>query len=724
MLHKLKKYSLLFLLLFSNYYLFPQQQSNNFNTELFQYISPVPGSELLLRQTNIIIRQGEELTGVDLNDTTLLTVNGSISGKHSGNLYLTIDSKTLIFEPNLPFTNGEKVEVYLKSGLRTITGNTVDSLGFSFSISRGCTNPPNSITKTLDTGKPNSVNRINNLLKAEIEPTIILPADFPDIRINSKVNPEDGFYFIGINQATSNYISIINNSGIPIFYKKINGRNYDFKLQSNGILTYYDETAGKFYGLDSLYQVVDSFYSGNGYSTDFHDLQVLPNGHYFTISYDPQPVNMDTVVSRGDTSACVIGCVIQEIDNNKRVIWQWRSWDHYNITDADLAIDLTGKTIAYCHINSIDVPDDNNIIFSVKHFNEITNVNRNTGKIIWRLGGKNNQFAITGDPISFKFPHDARYLVNNKVSFFDNGDFTRNSTRAIIYNLDSTSRTTSLFKEFKHSPNIWSKVMGNVQTTENGNTIIGWGNTGGATNFITEYDQKGNLTNDITLTSSNFIFSYRAFKFSWQQKLLTSATDSVIFPKITIGTDKTKTLIIFNNSSQQLDITETLNSNTAFNITDTFPLTITANSNLNLTLKFSSSTSNEITDTLYIITKTDEQMIALPIIVIGNSDIVTSVENGTFPKDFILNQNYPNPFNPSTKISYFLPQKSRVILKIYNVLGEEIITLLNKIQNNGNHEATWKSKNNASGIYFYTIEVKSLDGNSYIKETKKMLLLK
>lgn len=117
-------------------------------------------------------------------------------------------------------------------------------------------------------------------------------------------------------------------------------------------------------------------------------------------------------------------------------------------------------------------------------------------------------------------------------------------------------------------------------------------------------------------------------------------------------------------------------------------------------------------------------MIALPIIVIGNSDIVTSVENGTIPKDFILNQNYPNPFNPSTKISYSLPQKSRVILRIYNVLGEEIITLLNTIQNNGNHQLNWEAKNNASGIYFYTLEVHSIDGKSHFKKTKKMLLLK
>ena len=160
--------------------------------------------------------------------------------------------------------------------------------------------------------------------------------------------------------------------------------------------------------MDSLCHVVDSFYCQNGYSTNFHELQVLPNGHSFLLSYDPQIINMDTVKHGGDTAAVVYGSVIQEINEDKVVIWQWRTWDHYKITDADSSfVDFYQHTVEYSHINSIDVVDNDRIIFSVKNFNEITEVDRNTGKIIWRMGGYNNQFSFTKNNSQFEQQHDA-----------------------------------------------------------------------------------------------------------------------------------------------------------------------------------------------------------------------------------------------------------------------------------------------------------------------------
>ena len=700
-------------------------QSSNYNTNKFQYLSPVPGSSLHLPQTNIIIRQGEELVGVDLNDTTLITVIGNSSGKHSGQLFITNDSKTLIFQPNQPFTNGENVTVKLKYGINKNSDGNVDSLGFNFYITTGCDSPTNSITSYLNNFNNNYLIHKNNFSKTNLNSSINLPEDFPTVSINNKTTPEDGYYFVGINQATTNYISILSNNGIPIFYKKFADKIYDFKLQSNGLLTYFDGSFGKYYGIDSLYQLVDSFYTGNGYFTDFHDLQVLSNGHSFVISYDSQPVNMDTVVAGGNTSACVVGCVIQELDTNKRVIWQWRSWDHFKITDADPDIDLfqIQTVIQYCHINSFDIPNDSTIIFSVKHFNEITSVNRQTGNINWRLGGENNQYIINGDPVEFKLQHDARYF-GNKLTLFDNGKVARTSSRGVIYNIDEQTKTVSLLKEFYHIPNVWTKVMGNFQLTKNGNYVAGWGHTGSTKNYITEYDSKGNLTNDVIFTNDNFIFSYRAFKFPWKQKLITSEKDSIIFKRILNGSDTTQSLKIFNNSSAPLNLTSTQNNKSDFTITNTFPINISAKSFVNLSVKFSPSNQTKITDTLFVVTKTNEQMVALPLTLIGNSDLITSVENNIIPKDFILYQNYPNPFNPSTKISYSLPQRSRVVLSIFNVLGEKIATLFDGIKNIGTYQVNWNAKNYSSGLYFYTIEMKSLVGNSYFKKTNKMIFLK
>ena len=98
------------------------------------------------------------------------------------------------------------------------------------------------------------------------------------------------------------------------------------------------------------------------------------------------------------------------------------------------------------------------------------------------------------------------------------------------------------------------------------------------------------------------------------------------------------------------------------------------------------------------------------------------VEIGT-PSVFALEQNYPNPFNPSTKISYSLAVDSRVTLKIYDVLGQEVVTLLNSTISAGSHELVFNASDLNSGVYFYTIEANGVDGKNFTS-TKKMILTK
>jgi hypothetical protein len=99
---------------------------------------------------------------------------------------------------------------------------------------------------------------------------------------------------------------------------------------------------------------------------------------------------------------------------------------------------------------------------------------------------------------------------------------------------------------------------------------------------------------------------------------------------------------------------------------------------------------------------------------------VTSVEelSTALPSSYILSQNFPNPFNPSTKIKYSVPQSSQVVIKVFDLLGNEIETLVNEEKQTGTYEVTWYAENLPSGIYFY-----QLKAGSFI-ETKKMLLLK
>jgi len=103
----------------------------------------------------------------------------------------------------------------------------------------------------------------------------------------------------------------------------------------------------------------------------------------------------------------------------------------------------------------------------------------------------------------------------------------------------------------------------------------------------------------------------------------------------------------------------------------------------------------------------------------GSSNYSNEIEvQVTSPSTFSLEQNYPNPFNPSTKIKYSIPRSSDFVLKIFDVLGREITTLVNEVKSTGIYELEFDASNLPSGTYFY-----QLRAGSFI-ETKKMILIK
>ncbi len=94
------------------------------------------------------------------------------------------------------------------------------------------------------------------------------------------------------------------------------------------------------------------------------------------------------------------------------------------------------------------------------------------------------------------------------------------------------------------------------------------------------------------------------------------------------------------------------------------------------------------------------------------------------PDKYELYQNYPNPFNPSTTISYQLPQDSRASIKIYDILGREVMTLLDKDQPAGYYEAKFNASALSSGVYIYRLSATGRASGSEYSSIKKMLLLK
>lgn len=99
-------------------------------------------------------------------------------------------------------------------------------------------------------------------------------------------------------------------------------------------------------------------------------------------------------------------------------------------------------------------------------------------------------------------------------------------------------------------------------------------------------------------------------------------------------------------------------------------------------------------------------------------DVLTGVNEKPLPKEFALDQNYPNPFNPATNIEYAVPRESRVQLVVYNVLGQQVATLVDEVKSAGYYTAPFNATSFSSGLYFYRMNAGKM---SFLK---KMMLVK
>ena len=711
---------LLLFLLFAD--LSPAQDSN---IDKYQFISPLPGSKLIMPENNIIIRQGDIVDRTTIKEASIVVV-GSISGVHSGEFFLSDDMRTLLFIPSNYFTPGEKVNVKLYSGIYTANGDMLSPITFDFYISQ--TISENERDKALmdvsDFPKSKvSTKYETNTLKINKDINDGLPEDYPNITVNMSNNPSEGFIFLSPRTLPlqMGYLIIMDNDAIPIYYHRSSYEMWDFKVQLNGLLSFWDQKH-YCYMMDSSYKIIDSVRTGNGYLTNSHEFQILPNGHYILMAYDPQVVRMDTIVPGGDPSAIVIGLIVQELDINKNVVFQWRSWDHYQITDATENINLTQHTIDYVHGNAIELDLDGNLLISARHMDEITKINRQTGEIIWRLGGlksRNNQFQFINDPITFSHQHDIRRLPNGNITLYDNGNLhIPKISRAREYKLDESNKTAELLWAYTNEPPIYKTAQGNVQRLSGNNTLIGWGgwiNQGDEA--ISEVKQDGSVALEIFLVDT--FTNYRAFKFPWRTNLFVTSPDSIFFESVSVGDSAIISVDLINNSADPVEITGYYNINEDYVVENPVPFTLPAFGSVSLNIKFIPSKDGYFKDYLHIRSDTETSRIAQVLILAGRTDTIFSdVKKAELIYNYVLEQNYPNPFNPGTTIRYSIPTQSNVRLRVYNSIGENIADLINANQNAGSYEVEFDGSELSSGIYFYRLQV-----GSFV-EIKKMILLR
>jgi hypothetical protein len=488
------------------------------------YISPQPGGRFASAYTAIAVRQGEEINRASLLRVGLFEVVGAQSGSHEGRTLLADDHQTVIFEPASPFSPGEQVTVKLHAGLQAQSGRAIQGVSFQFTVSsmppHAALMPPDAVIDAVDANPavppaPGGSFAAQN--PAQTPRYATLPADFPAITVTvpASATAADGLVFItdftgpGLPTAAP-YVMMLDNRGEPVYYHKLaaNQAGTDLRKWPNGQLTFYDRSVGRFHILDSTYATVGYYYAKWRW-TDHHDFQLLPNGNQRYQSYDPQQIDMSQIVAGGCPTATVYGLVLQELDPSRNIIFEWRSWDHFAITDTN--VDLTQPVIDYVHGNTISSDLDGNLVISSRHLDEITKINRQTGAVMWRWGGKHNQFTFINDSRGFSHQHDIRVQPNGHFTLFDNGNhLDPEYSRALEYVLDQERLTATLVWEYRNTPDTYGDSMGNAQRLPNGNTMIGWGS---GLPTLTEVTPGGAKAFELTMAPAHQ--SYRAYRFSW-----------------------------------------------------------------------------------------------------------------------------------------------------------------------------------------------------------------
>jgi hypothetical protein len=688
------------------------------NIDKYKYISPKPGSPNINPENNIILRPGGLIDQSTISDE-LFIVTGSLSSIHAGKLILSDDRQTMIFLPENSFKYGEEISVRFNGGVKSVEGEVLSPVEFNFFIK----------TRIPDDEDLRKINMSVDLVELNIdqENTIVndnLINGYPEINVNISDNPSPGYFFVSLLASNQpSYLMIINNRGVPVFYLKTSRVVRDFHLQPDGSITFFDHSVSRFYKMDSSYAITDSFYCGNGFAetTDFHELILMENGHSILMARENLIVRMDTIVTGGDSAAIVSGFVIQELDANKNVIFQWRTFDHFLITDATEDINLLAHFINPFHCNSLALDDDDNLLLSSRHLDEITKIDRQTGNIIWRFGGlkcTNNEFTFTNDPRTFSHQHYARRLDNGNIMLFDNGNLhSQQYSRSLEYYLDEINKSATLAWSFANNPLTLTGAAGSSQRLSDSNTVIGWGVGESDSPDITETDLNGNITFEASFTDP--YTSYRAPKYSWKTNLFLTDPDSIFFDSVPAGDSAEITITLISNSSQPVNITGFHNNDSQYIVNHPVPFTLSPFGAENVNIMFRPAAEGFFTDTMHIRSETDTTLIAQVLILAGRTDSVYSgTENENIISDFHLEQNFPNPFNLITTIRFAIQGLRFTTLKVFDMLGREIASLMNEVKPAGSYEVEFDASGLPSGVYLYRLQA------GKYSDTRKLILLK
>ena len=285
-----------------------------------------------------------------------------------------------------------------------------------------------------------------------------------------------GYFFLVSNQ----HLLIVDKTGAIVYQKDNESNNSDFKMEVNRTMAYFNN--GQYLVMDSTFKTIDTIRCKDC-ETDFHEIKILPNGNTLLLGLETVVMDLSKYNikgKQGSDTAKVIGGVIQELDANHQVVFEWRAKDHLAFDDMDTTRDVfASPEIEWTHWNSLDLDVDGNILVSSRFLKEITKINRQDGSIMWRLGGKHNQFSFIDQSAnnktpftSFNFQRNLRVLPNGNITLLDRG--THGSV-GVEFKLDEAKKTATVVWSYVYDSTLTSGLGGNVQRLSHANTLLDYG---------------------------------------------------------------------------------------------------------------------------------------------------------------------------------------------------------------------------------------------------------
>jgi hypothetical protein len=333
-----------------------------------------------------------------------------------------------------------------------------------------------------------------------------------------------GYIFAASKEGTGDYgPMIIDDVGQLVWYGKY-GSARDFKVQNyqgRPVLTWWEGIVvhgnghghgiGEYVIFDSSYREIARVRAGNGFRGDLHEFLISPQDTALITIYSP--VRWDLSSVGGPQDGVVLDGIAQEIDiATGEVLFEWHSLEHVSIEESYFKRpEAPNDLYDYFHINSIDVDHDDNLIISSRNTWTVYKVERNSGEVVWRLGGEKSDFEM-GPGTQSAWQHDARRHEDVTLTVFDNGAHPKvhDQSRGIVIEIDEEKMSATLLQEYTSPEKLLTTSQGNVQLLSNANVFIGWGSAP----LISEFSYEGKL-----LFNAHFppdVESYRAFRFPWK----------------------------------------------------------------------------------------------------------------------------------------------------------------------------------------------------------------